>query len=63
MNNYEKYHKMNDSEVVHSQIKEGKNKKEALEKIQRKVKKAIIKKNLKNSNFSPFMKTLYKFVL
>ena len=62
MNNYEKYHKMNDSEVVHSQLKEEKNKK-ALKKIQKKVRKAIIKKNLQNSNFSPFMKTFYKFAL
>tara|TARA_B100000424_G_C22546902_1_gene311030 strand:- start:19 stop:210 length:192 start_codon:yes stop_codon:yes gene_type:complete len=63
MNNYEKYHKMNDSEVVKSQLKEEKNKKEALQKIQKKVKKAIIKKNVQNCNFSPFMKTFYKFAL
>ena len=54
---------MNDSEVVKSQLKEEKNKKEALEKIQKKVKKAIIKKNVQNCNFSPFMKTFYKFAL
>lgn len=42
-------------------IKKEENRKENLKKIQKKVKKTIINKNIKNINFSPFMKIFYKY--
>ena len=65
MNNYfEKYYKIDDeNEIVKSQLKEDKKREKSLEQVRRKVKKAVIKENLKNTNFSPFMKAFYKFAL
>ena len=60
MNN-DKYFKMkNDNEDKNSQLKK---EKKALVKIQKQVQKTIIKKNIKNTNFSPFMKAFYKLAL
>ena len=65
MNNYfEKYYKIDDeNEIVKSQLKEDKKREKSLEQIRRKIKKAVIKENIKNKNFSPFMKAFYKFAL
>ena len=65
MNNYfEKYNKIDDeNEIGKSQLKEDMKREKSLEQVRRKVKKAVIKENLKNTNFSLFMKAFYKFVL